>query len=133
MIASRARAPYLSGMTAARLVRLLTIFAVLLAPLSMVGERAAMAMPAGPEASAHHSAGPSRAGHCAEMSGQSEDEKAPDTQCLIDCAIACSAIPAGGSQMADQSMPVVMVQPQPLVGRLSGLHPESDPPPPRIA
>lgn len=133
MIATRSREVYLRGMTAARLVRLLTLLALLLAPLTMVGEHAAMAMPATPATSAHHEGSAAEAGHCAGMGGQSEDEKAPDRDCLIDCAIACSAIPAVGSGMTDQPIRVAIAQPLPLVGRMSGLHPESDPPPPRIA
>lgn len=133
MIASLSFEVYLRGMTAARLIRLLTILALLLAPLGMIGEHAAMAMTA-PEASAHHAGDAAQAGHCAGMTGQSEDEKkAPDRDCLIDCAIACSAIPAVGNMMGDQPMPAALAQPRPLAGRMSGLHPESDPPPPRIA
>ena len=133
MIASRARDVYLRVMTATHLIRLLTIFALLLAPPSIVGEHAAMARPAAPAASAHHAGESDQAGHCAEMSGPLEDEKAPATDCLIDCVIACSTIPAVASQMADQPPPVGLVQPMPLAGRISGLNPEWDPPPPRIA
>jgi putative hemolysin len=132
MIATRSGEVYLRGIMAARLIRLLTMFALLLAPLTMVGEHAAMAMPAAQDASAHHAAPADQAGHCAKMGGQSEDETTPDSDCLIACAIACSAIPAVGSHMADRPLPVALAQPLSLVGRISGLHPESDPPPPRI-
>ena len=133
MIATRSREVYLSLMTATRLVRVLTILAMLLAPLGMVGEHAAMAMPAAAAAGAHHASNMDQAGHCSEGSGQSEDEKAPASDCLIDCAIACSAIPAIGTQMAGHPPALAIIQPLSLVNRITGLHPESDPPPPRFA
>ena len=132
-LASFRNAVYLRGMTAARLIRLLTILVLLLAPLSMVDKRAAMAMPSAPDAAMHHVGNADEPAHCAEMAGTSQDETAPDRDCLIDCAISCSAIPAAGSASVDQPLATSMAQPLPLVGLVSGLHPESDPPPPRFA
>ena len=117
-------------MSLTRLWRVLTILAVLLAPLSMMGGHAAMAMP-GPSASSvmdHGQAG-SPAGHCADMDEDQTGQKSPS----IDCMIACSAVPAAEFVVA--SHPAVhSVMP---VGRLAslhpGLHPESDPPPPRLS
>ena len=133
MIATTAREAYLRGMTAAHLIRLLIVLALLLAPMTMVGEHSAMAMPPAPEASAHHPGDSSEGAHCDEMTGQPLKEKTPDSECLIDCAIACSAIPAVAGQMADQPLAIDLAQPLPLVARISGLHPESDLPPPRTA
>ena len=131
-LASLASTAYLRGMTA-RLIRLLAILALLLAPLGMVGNRAAMAMPSVPNAAMHHAGNAEQPAHCADMAGPSEDETAPDRDCLIDCAIACSAIPAAGSTMADQPLAISVAQPLLRLGLVSGLHPESDPPPPRIS
>ena len=132
-LASFRNAVYLRGMTAARLIRLLTILALLLAPLSMVDKRAAMAMPSAPAAAMHHAGSADRPAHCPDMAGSSQDETAPDRDCLVDCAISCSAIPAAGSAMVNQPMATSVAQPLPLLGLVSGLHPESDPPPPRFA
>jgi putative hemolysin len=123
-------------MAARHLVRVLTMLALLFAPLSMIGEHAAMAMPAAAEASSsHHVVASDQSAHCAEMGGKSQnnDGGSPPTDCLVDCAVACSAIPALGSAMVDQLMMPAMAQPLPLVGRVRGLHPESADPPPRTA
>ena len=136
MIASLSLEAYLRAMVARRLVRILTMLALLLAPVSMIGGHAAMAMPAPAEASAsHHDPAASQSAHCAEMAGQSEDDDDGSSpgDCMTDCAVACSAIPPLGSAMADRPMAPAMGQPLLLVGRIDGLHPESADPPPRIA
>lgn len=135
MIASRPREAYLRPMVAGHLVRMLTMLALLFAPLSMMSGHAAMAMPTGASAS-HHEQNTDQSAHCAEMAGQSQEDDGDGSSpgdCLTDCAVACSAIPAPGSAMADQPMAPAMAQPLPLVGRISGVHPESADPPPRIA
>jgi hypothetical protein len=114
----------------------MTMLALLLAPLSMVGGHAAMAMPTEASASSsHHEGVGDQSEHCAEMSGQTEDEgrSSPVRDCLVNCAVACSALPSLGSVMADQAMAPAMAQLLPLESRVRGLHPESADPPPRIA
>lgn len=134
MIASASTEAYLRPMVARRLVRILTMLALLFAPLSMIGGYAAMAMPAAAAAASHNEQADDQSAHCAEMAGQSEeDDGTSPGDCLTDCAVACSAIPALGSAMADQPMAPAMAQPLALVGRIRGLHPESADPPPRIA
>lgn len=73
--------------------------------------------------------------HCAEMSGETRDEDGsfPQGDCLTDCAVACSALPALGSLALDGRLVVGVSQPRPLVDRLHGLNPESADPPPRLA
>ena len=123
-------------MVARRLVRILTMLALLFAPLSMVGGHAAMAMPtvAAASSDSHHEQMAGQSAHCAEMAGETQGGggSAPG-DCLTDCAVACSAIPALGNVMADQPLAPAMAQLRPLVGRVRGLHPESADPPPRIA
>ena len=111
------------------------MLALLLAPLSMMSGHAAMAMPAVADAASHHEQAASPSAHCAEMAGESQDDDggSKSGDCLTDCAVACSAIPALGSIMADQPMAPAMARPLPLVGRVRGLHPESADPPPRVA
>lgn len=117
-------------MSLTRLWRVLTILAMLLAPLSMVGGHAAMAMPS-PAASGvmdHGQAG-SQAGHCADMDQDQNGQTSPS----IDCMIACSAIHS--AEFAVASHPAVhSATPIAALPKLyPGLHPESDPPPPRLS
>jgi hypothetical protein len=118
-----------------RLFRLLTMLALLLAPLGMRSGNAAMAIPVAPDAASHHDQAASPSAHCAEMAGESRDDDRGSTSgdCLTDCAIACSAIAPLGNALADRPMAPAMAQPLLLVGRVRGLHPESADPPPRIA
>lgn len=116
-----------------RLVRFLTILAMLFAPLGMVGEHAAMAMPAAADAPAHHAESAAPAAHCADMTAQAGDESDLGKDCMTDCAIACSAVPAFVGGIALHEPLAAMIEPQPLARGLRGLHPESDPPPPRNA
>ncbi len=117
-------------MSLTRLWRILTIFAVLFAPLSMMSGHAAMAMPnLSASSDMDHGQAGSPAGHCADMDQDQKGQTSPN----IDCMIACSAVPAEEFEVA--SHPAVhAVMP---VGRLAslhrGLHPESDPPPPRLS
>lgn len=117
-------------MSLTRLWRVLTILAVLLAPLSMMGGHAAMAMPS-PAASSvmdHGQAG-SPAGHCAEM----DQDKTGQTSPSIDCMIACSAVPAAEFVFASHPAVHGVMQIAALASLLPGLHPESEPPPPRLS
>ncbi|WP_444854034.1 hypothetical protein [Sphingosinicella sp.] len=108
----------------------MTILAVLFAPLSMMGGHAAMAMPnPAPTAVMDHDRAGSPAGHCADMD---QDQSGP-TNPSIDCMIACSAVPSAEFAVASHPAGHGIMQ----VGRLAslhpGLHPESDPPPPRLS
>jgi len=108
----------------------MTILAVLLAPLSMMGGHAAIAMPR-PAASSvmDHGQADLPAGHCADMDQDQTGQTSPS----IDCMIACSAVPA--AEFAVASHPVVhgVMQIGALASLLPGLHPGSDPPPPRLS
>jgi hypothetical protein len=95
----------------------------------MVGGHAAMAMPVAAAPMIGHAAAMDPAGHCADMDKQSGDRAGSS----IDCLIACSALPSAASEIAAHpSAASVPRQASPAVG-LRGLHPESDPPPPRLA
>ena len=117
-------------MSLPRLWRILTIFALLLAPLSMVGGHAGMAMPAPAATSVmdHGQAG-SPAGHCADMDQDQSGQTSPS----IDCMIACSAVPAAEFVVASHPAVHGVMQTGALAGLHPGLHPESDPPPPRLS
>ena len=117
-------------MTATRLLRFLTLFAVLFSPISMATGHAAMAMPAPSAAMADHmAAGP--AGHCAGMGG--EQDKSGPAAPNIDCMIACSAMLAADLEVDVHPVVAAFIEPRALTGALHGLSPEFDPPPPRLS
>lgn len=118
-------------MSPTRLLRLLTMIAVLFSSLSMMSGHAAMAMPAPSASTMDHMKATAPAGHCADMAADREpdDQGAPD----IDCMIACSAIPAADFEVETHPMAAGFLEPVRLVSALHGLHPESDPPPPRFS
>lgn len=130
LIATENYRAYLARMSIARLLRLLAILAMLFAPLGMMGGHAAMAMPAqATQAAMDHGAMMDPGGHCADREKQSHDRKGAS----IDCMIACSAMPTAELRVEDRpSMPAI-VEPAAPANGLRGLHPESDPPPPRFS
>ena len=104
-----------------RFLMLLAMFAVLLAPASMLGGHAAMAVPHSAEAQ------PS-VGHCAEPEQQPEEREGA----MIDCAIACAAMPASLQVMAGRE---ALVAPLPKVQAVrfrTSSRPEAATPPPRM-
>lgn len=114
-------------MSLTHLFRFLTILALLFAPLAMMGGHAAMAAPV----AAGMDMGDMQADssdHCAGMEGKDDGQPAS-----IDCMIACSAIPSLGSELGVQPAMDGMAQAIALHDHLRGLHPASDPPPPRFS
>lgn len=111
------------------------MLAIVFAPLSMVGGPAAMAHSSMPASSSHHEQSAGDSAHCAEMSGdnQNENDSSRPGDCLSDCAVTCSAIPPLGNLFADSAMLPAVAHPLPLVDRMHGLNPESTDPPPRTA
>lgn len=106
-------------MTASRLLPLLMLLALLVAPFGRIGLAEAAAPEAAPMA---------MTGHC---------EDRPDSgkagPGAIDCMIACAAMaPATAPEF---SRMLVAVDPQPPLPRpsLTGRQPEADPPPPRFS
>ena len=91
----------------------------------MIGAHPAMAMPT-PAATAHHSA-------MTEPCGAMDQPAKPQPVSCIDCIMICSAIPTAETSVDAHpvaSAPLPRLQ---LEQRISGLHPESEPPPPRFA
>jgi hypothetical protein len=116
-------------MSPTRLLLFLTIFAVLFSPVSTIGGHAAMALPAPSALTMDQMQMTAPAGHCADMDEDSKDRSDPD----INCMIACSAIPAADFQVDMHPNLVSLVPPARLSSGLRGLHPGSDPPPPRLS
>ena len=131
MIASPAPGSYLRPMLVRSLVAVLTMLALLFAPLSMVSGYAAAAMPGQATSHVMVEDGP---GHCAGTGSESpkDESGALPGDCLNECALTCSAIPALGDSIVERPRPLALIQPLPLASRVRGLHPESDLPPPRI-
>jgi hypothetical protein len=103
-------------MPATRFVRWLTLIALLLAPLAMIGGAPAMA----------HDA---VAGQCEDMGSPAEAPPAAP----VDCMIACAGLPAQGSAVALHKGVPAAREPLALTAHLSGLQPEAAIPPPRFS
>lgn len=104
-----------------RLLPLLAMLALVASPFGRMAAAEAMVAP-------HHQAA-AMAGHCPDMPAQ-DDGAAPQA---IDCMIACAAM-AGADAPAfgePQAMPAAEAHFAPPVS--AGLHPESEPPPPRFS
>jgi hypothetical protein len=116
-------------------MRILAIFAILLAPASMMGNPAAMAQPMAPSSASHQESAAGEGSHCAEMNGanQENDRSAPQRECFSECAVTCAAIPVLGGLLREPVLLLALPHPDPLMNWMRGLNPESVDPPPRTA
>lgn len=144
-IALARSAAYLRRVSLTRLIRFLTVLALVLSPLATIGAAPASALAhhAAMAAGDHQMAGHQMAGHdmaadasmaamthCQDMDGISKDQPCGSDDCQSACA-AVPAIPAVGGQLEPHAMPH---GPQLLPALLSaphGLDPEAATPPPR--
>lgn len=140
MIASLAGPLYLRRVIFASLARWLVLLALLVAPLGMMDDHAAMATaalaapsPAAASSSTHHEAEAAPAGHCADSAAPAADPDSVDRDCRLDCAVGCSAVPTPPSVMPASPLAAASLPPRPLVAHIHGRQPEADPPPPRTA
>jgi hypothetical protein len=117
---------YLPLMVATRLLRFLTLLGLLFAQLGMISGHAAMAMPSSAPASSHHMT--ATADHCGGM----DQPSAPQPGSSIDCTIACSALPGMDSLVTAHPLPLAPAPQIAVAAAMLGLHPESEPPPPRL-
>lgn len=106
----------------ARILRILTLLAVLLMPLGMIGGSPAMA-------SGHHKAAPAAAGHCADMDDQKKDPPGRSA----DCTVACAAIPAFAADVPHRAPTPASAETRAPLPTMRGLDPEAATPPPRPA
>ncbi len=104
-----------------RILSILALFAMLFAPAGMLASHAAMAMP-------HH--GGASAGHGSE---HRQHHDGGEEQAMIDCAIACTALPSHEPVVADEA-PLKAAAPEghPALA-LHGTRPEAATPPPRFS
>jgi hypothetical protein len=112
--------PYFRGMRLRRFLSILALFAVLLAPAGMLGSHAAMAMPAQPSAS----------GHCSE---QQQHDSGEQKQAMIDCAIACTALPSHQPMLGETGVTPAAAPEAGVTSFTEGTRPEAATPPPRIS
>jgi hypothetical protein len=113
-------------MAAQRLLRMLTLAALLLASFGMLGSHATAAVPTA-AANGHHMEGMAD-GHCADT-GQPANDRPSSS---IDCMMACSVLAGIGSELAEHPLPAA-TPPEAMVPKaIHGLNPEADPPPPRL-
>lgn len=122
-------------MPIASLLRFLLLLAVLLAPISMMSSHAVMAMPAaGAAPMAGHDVAPAD-GHCADMAPATQGEPADDATPAAEnhCTIACSCIPPAAGQVAAQAPIVVEAARSAPPLLMTGLTPQAEPRPPKIA
>lgn len=120
-------------MPVTRFMRILTILAVLLAPLGMIaGTSAQAATPDAANAAMHHADAMPGMDHCAGLQKGNDSSKGQPGQ-QHDCMMACSAIPSFGSELPAKPLTARAVDPSPLVSAGHGLGPEAATPPPRFA
>ena len=108
-------------MSAPLILRILTLLAVLLMPLGMIGGGPAMATP-------HH--GTAATGHCADMDEQ-QNKDVPGRK--ADCTIACAAILPVIGDLGPQALALAAAAPLAPPPATRGLSPEAATPPPRPA
>ena len=131
-VASLPGRAYLAPVSLGRILSLLLLVGLVLAPLGMI-QAPAMAM-AGHAMTApgHDSEAAVAPCHSKRQKGddQSSDSRQMPGNC---CALMCTAIAAVGGQLAEHLPPRQILQPLPPASRPHGLDPEADPPPPRFS
>ena len=114
----------LRGVKLRRLLPMLTLLALLVAPFGRVAAADAM--------NPHRQTAASMAGHCDDMPAPRSHRGDRPHKATIDCLIGCAAMataepaPLVGAR-ASVALPATFALPA-----FSGLHPEAEPPPPRL-
>ena len=108
-----------------RLLPLLTLLALLFAPFGRIAAAEAMMMPQQPMAA--------MSGHCDEMPAPALPHGDRTHKASIDCLVACAAMATAEDVSLAQSFAVVSLPARFALPEFSGLHPEADPPPPRLS
>ena len=134
-VASPSARAYLAPVSLRRILSLLLLVGLVLAPLGMFGGSPAMAMSGHAMSAQSHDAQSVGAAPCHSKKRQQGDGKAPDSKQVPGncCVMMCSAIPAMSGQLAEHLAPQQILQPLPPASRPHGLKPEADPPPPRFS
>lgn len=110
-----------------RSLRLILALALLLAPLGMLGQHAAMAVAYGAPVVAG-------SGHCADMAAPQEHGSGDEVPANdIDCTIACSCMPQMGAQLGEPPLPSSRPVSVALDSLVRGLNPHAEPRPPQLS
>jgi len=109
--------------TLRRLFPLLILLALIVAPFGRVAAVEAMAMPHQPAAA--------MAGHCQDMPAPDPDERSGKSS--IDCLVACAAIATAEAFVLTAGSHAALPQDEFVLPGFAGLHPEAEPPPPRLS
>ena len=104
-----------------RLLPLLALLALIVAPFGRMAAAEAMAAPA--------HAGMAGPGHCQDM--PAPDEGSVDKR--IDCMIACAVMASAEVPAFDPPQPLAAEPEIRLLAGGTGIRPEADPPPPRLS
>ena len=117
-----------------RILSLLLLVGLVLAPLSMMSGAPAMAMDGKAMAGMNHEQLGTATPPCHGKQSKPGDEAPDGKQAPMNCCVMmCVAIPAVGGQLAAHMVPLEIRQPLPPVSGPHGLEPEADPPPPRFS
>ncbi len=113
-----------------RSFRLLMLIALLITPLGMLGGASVAAVPAAAQGAS--------SGHCEDMAGSREqvpNQQAPSrgADCLLDCMVACSGMPAMPAQLAEPMPRVTQPVAVPPSAVMNGLTHQAEPRPPRFS
>jgi hypothetical protein len=125
-VATAGSVAYAAAMLGVRLLQLLTLLAMILAPVGMATGHDAMAAPAAPGA---HTMSAMATDHCAGM----DQPAKPQPPSCVDCNMVCAALPAVETAVAVHPIAAASLPRIAPEEAVQGLHPESDPPPPRLA
>ena len=107
-------------MSATGLLRCLTLLALFLAPLAMIGGQPLAA----------HARSAAASDHCAESEKPVETAPAAPADCMIACT-GCLPTQGGGPAIFPRLEPAA--RQAPVAIRIHGLHPEAETPPPRFS
>ena len=108
-----------------RLLPLLTLLALLVAPFGRIAAAEAMMMPQQPMAA--------MSGHCDDMPAPAQHQGDRTHKASIDCLAACAAMATAEDVSLARSFAVMALPAHFALPVFSGLHPEAEPPPPRLA
>ena len=108
-----------------RLLPLLTLLALLVAPFGRIAAAEAMMVPQQPMAA--------MSGHCDDMPAPAQHRGDRTHKASIDCLVACAAMATAENVPLVQNFAVVSMPAGYVLPEFSGLHPEADPPPPRLS
>lgn len=133
-VVTRTSGPYLALVSFRRILSLLLLVGLVLAPMSMMSGAPAMAMDGKAIAGMSHERLTTDTPPCHGKQSQSDDNSPDTKQAPTNCCVMmCAAIPAAGGQPTAHVLPLQVRQALPPARAPHGLEPEADPPPPRFS